>query len=83
VKGWSAHIATFTEFKDISAPAGYRAFTFEQNKEGGRQVALMRLLNDDMIEVVWFVILKDFDTLYPKHRAEIEQMIASAKLKVS
>lgn len=76
-------VTTFQEFKDINVPAEYRTYSLVTNAEGGRQIVLMRKLNDDMLEMVLVVFAKEFDTLYPAHRADIEQMIASAKLKVS
>jgi hypothetical protein len=74
---------TFEEFKDISIPSSYQAYSFQSNKEGGRTIVLLRILNKDMIEVINVVVLKDFDTLYAQHRPTIEKMIADAKLTVS
>jgi hypothetical protein len=73
--------STFVEFKDITVPDSYRAYIM--NLAGtGRQIVLLRLLNEDMIELVSVVFLKDFDTLYSPNRTRIEQMIAAARLQM-
>mgnify|MGYP003577655456 CR=1 FL=1 len=72
---------TFAESKDIPAPPGYPAYSF--NLASGRQIALVRQLNEDMIEMISLVFLKDFETLYPQNRAMMEKIIASTKLNVS
>jgi hypothetical protein len=73
--------STFVEFKDIAVPASYRSYIL--NLAGtGRQIVLLRRLNEDMVELVSVVFLKDFETLYPPNRAAIEQMIAAARLRV-
>lgn len=75
--------STFTEFEDIDAPEGFRVYAFDIAGHAGRQISMLRLLNDDMLQLVSLVFLKDFDTLYPQQRATIEQMIRTARLDVS
>lgn len=76
-------VSTLSEFSDLSMPDGYKVYSYAVNKDGGRNIVALRIRNEDMIEVVTVVVLKDFDALYPKHRGEIERNIAGAKLEVS
>jgi len=75
--------STFTEFTEINARPEYRVYSFLPNNDGGRQIVLLRKVGDDLLEMILVVFSKDFETLYPAHRADIEQMIADAKLKVN
>jgi hypothetical protein len=74
--------ATFAEFTDIKAPPDYRVYSFVPNQDRGRQIVLFRKVADDLLEIVLVVVTKDFDTIYPAHRADIEKMIADARLTV-
>jgi hypothetical protein len=76
-------VSSFNEFTDIKVPAEYRVYSFLPNNDGGRQIVLLRKVGDDLLELILIVFTKDFQTLYPAHRADIEQMIADAKLKVN
>jgi hypothetical protein len=60
-------------FDDIDAP-GYEKYAYDV-AGGGRVVTLFRMLDERRVEVLRVVILKDFASLYPQHRAAAEQMI--------
>jgi len=74
---------TFQAFSDITVPSAYRVYSFLPNRDGGRQIVMLRVLNQDMIEAINIVFLKDFDALYAQHRAAVEKMIANARLTIS
>jgi len=74
-------ISSFAVFADIDAPDGFRAYSLDL-PGGGRQVSLLRLLNEDMLQLVSLIFTKDFATLYPQNRKKMEAMIAAAKLQV-
>ena len=74
-------MSSFGEFKDIDAPEGFSAYTVDL-PNGGRQITLMKLINEDMLELVSLVFTKDFATLYPQNRKKMEEMIAAARLEL-
>jgi hypothetical protein len=69
------------KFDDISAP-GFESYAVDRTTAGGRDVLLFRKLDDDMMEVVTLVFLKDFDTLYPTQRKRMERMIGSGGIEL-
>jgi len=73
--------SSFGEFADIDAPEGFRAYSLDL-PGGGKQISLIKILNEDMLEMVSLVFSKDFATLYPQNRKKMESMIAAAKLEV-
>jgi len=67
-------------FEDIDAP-GYEKYSYDV-AGGGRVVTLFRMLDERRVEVLRVVILKDFDSLYPAHRADVERMIHSHRIEL-
>lgn len=76
-------ISTLEPFSDITIPDGYKIYSYANNKEGGRTIIALRVIDGDMIEIVMVVITKDFDVHYPQYRSEIEKNIANTSLKVN
>lgn len=74
-------MATLGVFSDITLP-GYSVYSFATNTEGGRNISALRILSPDMIEVVTVIFTKDFDALYPLHRAAIERNIVGAQVQI-
>jgi hypothetical protein len=69
------------KFDDITAP-GFESYVVDRTTAGGRDVLLFRKLDEDLMELVTLVFLKDFDTLYPQQRKRMESMIGSGGVKL-
>ncbi len=66
-----------TDFDDIDAP-GFEALVGDL-ASGSRNVILLRQLNESFVQIVILVFVKDFETLYPLHRRDMEQMIMESR----
>jgi hypothetical protein len=74
-------MTSFAVFNDIDAPEGFRAYILDL-PGGGRQITLLRMLNEDMLQMVSLIFTRDFASLYPQNRKTMESMIAEAKLVI-
>jgi hypothetical protein len=63
----------FERFADVNVP-GYEAVT-TSTPSGEKYILLLRRLEESFIQVVILSFVKDFDTLYPAHRADLEKMV--------
>jgi hypothetical protein len=62
-------------FEGIDAP-GYEKYSYDV-ADGGRIITLFRKLDDQRVEIVRAIFLKDFAGIYARHRQNVEQMIAT------
>lgn len=76
-------VATMAPFQEIALPDQHQVYSYSTNKDGGRNIVALRLVDKDIISIVTIVFTRDFDTLYPQYRSEIEKNIANTRLKIT
>jgi len=63
----------FEKFPDITVP-GYEA-VMTSTPSGEKYILLLRKLEESFMQVAILSFVRDFDTLYPAHRADLEKMV--------
>lgn len=76
-------VSTLAPFDGLAMPPEYRVFSYVIDPASdGRVILALRRVNDDLMELVNVVVTRDFETLYPQHRAAIEENISRVRLEL-